>query len=332
MRRGSTSKQVKLGVFMMAGMLMFIGCLYYMGSVRHMFQGTFEVSAVFKNAKGLRPGNNITFSGINVGTVERIEIISDSTVRVFFVIEKSTQKFIRKDAEARIVADGLMGDKVVSISGGTPGIEMIREGDEIAANNGIAIDDVMNRFSAAGKNTEDITRNVAMIVSDVNDGKGTLGALLRDTAFARQFREAILNLQAGSEEFNNILASVRKDMVENIAVTSKNAAIVSENLSQITQTTKDSILRDLRIVSSDAAMITAKLRQNEGTVGKLLNDTAFAMSVEQTVHKIKAGADELTEVAQAAKSSWLLKGYFKKKAREAKKKELVKREELVFPE
>lgn len=317
---------------MIAGMMMFIGCLYYMGSVRHMFQGTFEVSAVFKNAKGLRPGNNVTFSGINVGTVERIELISDSTVRVFFVIEKSTQKFIRRDAEARIVADGLMGDKVVSISGGTPGSVMIKEGDEIIANNGIALDDVMNRFSSAGKNTENITRDVAMIVNDVNEGKGTLGALLRDTAFARQFREAVLNLQAGSEEFNRILETVRKDMVDNIATTSKNAAIVSENLNHITQTTKDSILRDLRKVSADAAMITAKLKENEGTVGKLLNDTAFAMSVEQTIQKVQAGADELTQVARAAKSSWLLKGYFKKKEREAKKKELVKQDELVFPE
>ena len=313
-------------------MLLFTGCLYYMGSVRHMFQGTFEASAVFRNAKGLQPGNNVTFSGINVGTVERIEIISDSTVRVFFVIEKATQKFIRRDAEARIVSDGLMGDKVVSISGGTPGSAMIAEGDVIATNEGIAMDDVMSRFSSAGKNTENITRDIASIVSDVNDGKGTLGALLKDTAFAKQFREAIVNLQTGSEEFNRILSKVRGEMVDNLALTSKNAAELSHNLNQITLTTRDTILRDLRKVSSDAAIITGKLQHNEGTVGKLLNDTAFASSVEQTLSKVKTGADELTQVAQAAKSSWLLKGYFKKKERDENRKEIVKQDELVFPE
>jgi phospholipid/cholesterol/gamma-HCH transport system substrate-binding protein len=331
MRRGNATKQVKLGIFIVVGMLLFTGCLYYMGSVRHMFQGTFEVSAVFRNAKGLQPGNNVTFSGINVGTVERIEIITDSTVRVFFVIEKATQKFIRKDAEAKIISDGLMGDKIISITGGTPGIAMVAEGDEIRANDGIGIDDVMKRFNTAGKNTEDITRNVALIVSDVNEGKGTLGALLKDTAFAQQFREAVLNLQSGSEEFNRILSKVRGEMVDNLAVTSKNAAEASKNLNQITSTARDSILRDLRKISSDAAMITGKLQQSEGTVGKLLNDTAFASSVEQAIRKVNTGADELTQVAQAAKSSWLLKGYFKKKERGENKKP-VKQDELVFPE
>jgi phospholipid/cholesterol/gamma-HCH transport system substrate-binding protein len=325
MRRGTATKQVKLGIFMVIGMLMFIGCIYYMGTVRHMFQGTFTLSAIFKNAKGLQPGNNVTFSGITVGTVDRIEIITDTTVRVFFVIEKETQKFIRKDAVARIVSEGLMGNKAISISGGNPGSAMVAENDEIGANEGVAWEQVMKRFEGAGENTETITQDLAEIIGGVNEGKGTLGALLKDTAFAAQFKDAILNLQNGTQEFNRILAKVKGEMVDNIAVTSKNAAEASINLNMITQTTRDSILRDLQNV-------TGKLKSNEGTVGKLLNDTAFASNIEQTIVKVKTGADEVTQVMQAAKSNWLLKGYFRKKERAEGKSEGMKQDELVFPE
>jgi phospholipid/cholesterol/gamma-HCH transport system substrate-binding protein len=333
MRRGIATKQVKLGIFMVVGMMLFIGCLYYMGSVRHMFQGTFRISAIFKNAKGLQAGNNVTFSGINVGTVDEIQIISDSTVRVFFVVEKQTQKFIRRDAIAKISNEGLMGNKSISIEGGTPGSPMAAEGDVIIANEGIAWDQVVKRFEGAGKNTEDITRDLASIVGDVNDGKGTMGALLKDTVFARQFRDAIMNLQSGTQEFNRILGKVRGEMVDNLAATSKNAAAISSNLNIITLTTKDSILRDLQNV-------TAKLQSNQGTVGMLLNDTAFAVNVAETVRKVNSGVDQVNDVMAAAKGSFLLKGYFKKKARTEEKiadeKTLDKKSAptgaLVFPE
>jgi phospholipid/cholesterol/gamma-HCH transport system substrate-binding protein len=329
MRRGIATKQLKLGIFTVAGMLLFIGCLYYMGSVRHMFQGTFKVSAIFKNAKGLQPGNNVTFSGINVGTVDHIEIISDSTVRVFFVIEKETQRFIRRDAIARISAEGLMGSKAISIEGGSPGSPMLKDGDIILATEGVAWEQVMKRFEGAGKNTEDITRDIASIVGDVNDGKGTLGALLKDTTFAREFRDAIYNLKTGTLELNNILGRVNGEMIDNLALTSKNAASISSNLNDITRTAKDSILRDLQHV-------TSRLQGNEGTVGKLLNDTAFASNVVQTVNKVNTGADQVNQVLEAAKHNWLLKGYFKKKERESLKEEkkIVQNgnEELVFPE
>lgn len=333
MRRGSATKQLKLGIFAVVGIMLFIGCIYYMGSVRHMFQGTFRVTAVFKNAKGLQAGNNVTFSGINVGTVDRIEIISDSTVRVFFVIERETQRFIRKDAIARISSEGLMGNKAISIEGGDPGSPMVKDGDEILANEGVAWDQVVKRFEGAGKNTEDITRDIASIVGDVNDGKGTLGALLKDTVFAREFREAIINLKTGTQELNGILGKVRGEMIDNLALTSKNAAAASSNLNDITRTAKDSLLRDLQNV-------TGKLQTNEGTVGKLLNDTAFASSIVQTVSKVNTGVDQANQVLEAAKNNWLLKGYFKKKERDEERKltkseeqkKIVKRDELVFPE
>lgn len=309
MRRGIATKQLRLGIFAVVGVLMFIGCIYYMGSLRHMFQGTFTLSAIFKDAKGLKAGNNVTFSGINVGTVERIEIVTDSTVRVFFVIDNETRRFIRKDAVAQISSEGLMGNKTISITGGSSTAEMVADLDEIKSDNGIEWEQMAKSFEGTGENTEMITRDLAKIVSGVNDGEGTLGALLKDTVFAKQFKEAIVNLQRGTEEFNLILGKVKGDMVDNLTATTKNAAEASANLNSITRTAKDSIMRDLQNV-------TSKLQGSDGTMGKLLNDTAFASTLEQTVTKINHGADGVTEVIEAAKDNWLLRKHFKKKERE----------------
>jgi phospholipid/cholesterol/gamma-HCH transport system substrate-binding protein len=79
----------------------------------------------------LKVGSNIRFSGINVGTVDNIKIINDSTVQVDLLIKKSVQQFIKEDCQAAIGSAGIIGDKILVISQGSDAASIVRDGQHM---------------------------------------------------------------------------------------------------------------------------------------------------------------------------------------------------------
>src|SRR4051812_16124298 len=90
---------IKLGIFVSISILLFITAIYFIGQRQQLFSSTFKASGIFKDISGLQVGNNVRFSGINVGIVEEIQQITDSTVRVDMLIEERSRKFIKKNAK-----------------------------------------------------------------------------------------------------------------------------------------------------------------------------------------------------------------------------------------
>src|SRR5689334_12869651 len=103
------TRNIRLGIFVLAGTVFIIVMLYLIGSKQNLFGSTFRISAQFYTVNGLMEGNNVRFAGIDVGTVEKVEIISDSTVNVVMLIEEKIRPYIKKNAIASVGTDGLMG-------------------------------------------------------------------------------------------------------------------------------------------------------------------------------------------------------------------------------
>src|SRR5690348_5384377 len=118
----------KLGMFVIIGLVVFAAAIFFVGRQTNLFGSTFHLTAQFKSAGGLKEGNNIRFSGLNVGTVNTITL-QDSFVVVDMVIKKKVQEFIKSDATAIIGSDGLMGDKVLTINPGTISKSHVKDGD-----------------------------------------------------------------------------------------------------------------------------------------------------------------------------------------------------------
>ena len=106
-----TLKNIRLGVFVLAGMVFLITALYVIGNKKNLFGKTLRISAEFYNVNGLMVGNNVRFSGIDVGTVESVEIITDSSVRVVMIIEESIREYIKKNAHKIICSAIYVGLK-----------------------------------------------------------------------------------------------------------------------------------------------------------------------------------------------------------------------------
>lgn len=204
---GST---IKLGVFISLGVAVLILGIYFIGEKQQIFKRTFRVSGVFRDVAGLQEGNNVRFSGINVGTVDNIRIVSDSSVRVEILIGEGIRQFIKKDAIASIGSEGLMGNKVLVVTPGTGGQKEVENGDSIGTVQPINLDDLFTSLKTTIDNTNDITNDLARITGNIQAGKGTIGRLLMNEAVAQKFDSILVNLRDGSKDFKNLTEKAKK--------------------------------------------------------------------------------------------------------------------------
>ena len=189
----------KLGLFSVAALVVAIAAIYYIGKQKNKFGSVLHISAIFNSVSGLKVGSNVRMGGIDIGTVDGIELVTDTSVEVQMIIQRKAQKFIKKDAKAAISSEGLMGDKVVSITAGTSGQPAIAEGDALATVKPIETDQIMASVKTSADNAAVITRNLADISSRISNGKGALGKLLKDTGLSTNISATVKNLRQGSE-------------------------------------------------------------------------------------------------------------------------------------
>ena len=209
----NVESKIKLGIFVSIGILLLTAGIYFIGDRQQLFSSTFKIKAIFKDVNGLKVGNNVQFSGINVGTIERIEIISDTSVIVDIVIEEDTRKFIKKDATAFIGSEGLMGNKIMTISAGTNDQKSIENNEYIQTSIPVNIDDILLKLQVTVDNAAVISDQLAEILIKVNSGNGTIGRLLQDSTIADNINETIINLKRSSQGLDENMEAAKHNIL-----------------------------------------------------------------------------------------------------------------------
>jgi phospholipid/cholesterol/gamma-HCH transport system substrate-binding protein len=197
----NSKNSIKLGIFVSVGVAFLIAAVYFVGIRQHLFSHTFRLSAIFSNINGLQVGSNVRFSGINVGIVEDIQQITDSTVQVDMEIEEGSRKYIKQNAKAAISSDGLMGDKIITITPGKPGMGVVEDNHMLESVSAVSMDAILLNMKITSDNAVRITDQLAYILENVGEGNGMIGKLFFDSAFAETMEGTIVNLKAGAGGF-----------------------------------------------------------------------------------------------------------------------------------
>lgn len=203
----------KLGLFSVAALVIAVGAIYYIGQQKNKFGSVLHVYALFNSVSGLKNGSNVRLGGIDVGTVDAISLVTDTTVQVDMIIQKKVQKFIKKDARASIGSEGLMGDKVVTITAGTPGQAVVQNGDSLRSNMPIETDAIMASLKTSADNAAVITGNLADISSRIVNGKGALGKLLHDTTLSTNLSSTMKNLNSSSHKLDENMEAAQHNFL-----------------------------------------------------------------------------------------------------------------------
>ncbi|QOG04781.1 MlaD family protein [Flavobacterium sp. MDT1-60] len=203
----------KLGMFVTIGLLLFILAVYFIGKQKNLFGSTFNITSQFKTVSGLEVGNNVRFSGINIGTVEEIRLINDSSVVVSMVIKDEVREFIKTDARTSIGSDGLMGDKVLTISPGVKSTKIIENGGQLASLKGIEMNDIMKSVKKSMDNVGVISEELAVFSHNMNHGNGALARLVRDDKMASSVSNTLSNLESGTKGFSENMEAAKSNFL-----------------------------------------------------------------------------------------------------------------------
>ena len=188
----------KLGIFLIGGGILLVLGLFFISKQKNLFVSVFPLKAIFKNVSGLKIGNNVRFGGISVGTVDGIQLITDSSVLVKMSIKSEVRKFIKRDANCTIGSDGLMGDRVVLISPGRENPEPVRENEVLATFSPVETEQILSGLKTSADNAAIITQQLAEVVYKVNHGHGIISRLLGDSSLGNNLNTTMVNLKKGS--------------------------------------------------------------------------------------------------------------------------------------
>ncbi len=213
MESHSNKFKVRLGLFIIGGIALFTLAIFIIGKQKNLFDPVFKLTATFYNVSGLQVGNNIRFTGINVGTVDQITIINDSTVSVNMLIKKDVQKFIRSNCEVAIGSEGLIGDRLLVITQGTPDAPVVKEGQELQSQEPVETDAIMSSLQVTAVNAEIISEQLAEIMIKVNSGNGTIGRLIQDTAIAENLNQTMMNLKKSSKGLDENMNAAKENIL-----------------------------------------------------------------------------------------------------------------------
>lgn len=213
MEMHSQKFKIRLGLFVAGGIFLFVAAIFIIGKQKNLFNSVFKLTTTFYNVSGLQVGNNIRFSGVNVGAVDNITIINDSTVRVDMFIRKEVKQFIKIDSRAAIGSEGLIGDKLIIITQGSFDSPTVKESQQLASAEPVEIDAIMASFLITAGNVEVITNELSEIMIKINSGEGTLGRLLQDSTIAENLNQTMMNLKRSSKGLDDNMKAVKHNFL-----------------------------------------------------------------------------------------------------------------------
>lgn len=317
---------LKLGIFVLVGLLLLIFSLYMIGRDNNLFGKNYKLTARFENVQGLTVGNNVRYAGIQVGTVKKIRILSDTLIEVAMLIDVKMKQYIHKNDIVSMSTDGLMGNRILNITASKDGSPLAEDGDLLATKKNISTDEMLETLDKTNRNiaviseelkttvlrinssaaiwkllnetelpdnlrasvlsirhatgrADEMVKDLHSIIADVKSGKGSLGAILTDTAIARNLEEALLKIQQVGDH----------------------ATALVDELSKLTVGIKEDI------------------NSGNGTAHALLKDSALVIKLNNSLSNIEKGTDGFNQNMEALKHNFLLRGYFRKLEKQKRK-------------
>jgi phospholipid/cholesterol/gamma-HCH transport system substrate-binding protein len=312
-------RSVLVGLFVLIGIVILVAAIMTLGGQQKKFVKAIHVKAVFDDIGGLQPGNNIWFSGVKIGNVKTIKFFGDSQVEVELSVEEKVAEFIRKNSKATISSDGLIGNKIIVIYGGTTDYPPVEEGDRLEAIMPLDTDEMMETLQENNKNLVDITNDLKVLTGKIAAGEGIVGAVMTDSTLAVNFRTILTNLERASVNSNKMIADLNVFSAKlNKKGTLMNDLVTDTSIVPDLKATMESLRvtsANTQALSKEFAGITDKLNSKDNSLGMLLNDAEFAKSLKKTMENADSASYNLNKGMEALEYTWPFNKGFKRKVK-----------------
>jgi len=322
MKNSPNKKPIIVGIFVIIGLIFLVLGILVIGNLNETFKKKIEIASLFDDVSGLQVGNNVWFSGVKVGSISHLQFYAESKVKVDMKIDVQSVPFIRQDAFVKLGTDGLIGNKILIIYGGTPQASPIDPGDTLRVEKSVSPEDMINTLQENNKNLLTITTDFKVISQKIAGGEGTIGKLLNDEALYTHLDAATLSLQNTAAQAQKLMSSLAI-FTEGM---NKKGSLPHELITDtvIFNSVKLSVVR-LQQMADTASIFIRNLKEisnnPQTSVGVLLHDEETGARLKQTIINLETSSQKLDQDLEAAQHNFLLKGFFKKKEREKRRQE-----------
>jgi len=321
---------VMVGIFITVGLIILALGVFVLGSQQKTFAKAVTIKAIFSDVNGLQAGNNVWLFGVKVGTIKRINFYGQTKVEVIMNIEKEARERIHKDATAKVSSDGFIGNKIIVINGGTQQLPTVQNDDYIGITVTPSTDEVFVTLQQNNKNLLEITSNLKTLSRKLVNGEGTIGQLLNDSTMAHDIKTAIGRFKKVAVRSEQVIANVQQfteglrkqgtfanELITDTTVF-KNVKSTVANLDSASVTLQNAMLK-INAVTDSIQKASAALNDPQKPVGAILNDEQIAKDLKTMIQNLASGSQKLDEDLEAVQHNFLLRGFFKKKAKEQAK-------------
>jgi len=295
----SKASGIRLGVFIFLGIVVLVVGIFVIGGTKGLFRSAFTVTAYFETVEGLRAGAAVRLSGVDVGVVDNVSISpKNNKVEVVLKLRNEIKDFIKTDSQASIETEGLVGNKIVTITVGSAEGESVKDGAVIKSKEPFRLAMVLEETQGTIANIRKITSDFEQMLAKVNSGRGTLGKLVNDPGVYRDLQRTTSAADSGLRVATEQFASLSK-------LTAGMASSVTSVVDRV-----DSVILGFKD-------IVDQISAGQGAVGALVSDKRLYDSVlvvvsnaVQMMRDARLGASRFAENMEALKHNWLFKGYF----------------------
>lgn len=314
-----TFNNIKLGAFVLVGLIFLLLILYMIGKNRTMFGGNYKLRARFENVQGLKSGNNVRYAGIDIGTVEKVSIINDTLMEVKMIIDNKAKFILRKNAIVSIGTDGLVGNKVVNIAASKSDSPLAEENDILPTKKPIDTDEMLRTLNKTNNDIAVIAKNLKLTSNKLNNSEA-LWALLNDKSLPDNLKKSAANIRL----VTNNLYNMSKDVNSMVSKIKKGEGSIGKiiNDSSFAKSLEDAVINikdagnEVSTLSKDINKAVKEIENNindgNGTVHALLKDTGIVIKINHSLDNIEDGTKGFNQNMDALKHSFLFRGYFRK--------------------
>lgn len=322
------TNNVKLGIFVLAGLVFLVLLLYMIGRNRNLFGSNFILRVEFENVQGLKAGNNVRYAGIDVGTVKKINLINDTVTEVVMTIDDKAKTIIRKNAVASIATDGLVGNKVVNIASAREASVHAEDGDMLTSKKPLDTEEMLRTLYKTNNDVAFIAENLKTTVSRLNNSTA-LWSVLNDEALPLNLRLSAYQIRLATAKANNIV----NDLYTIVSQVKNGGGSLGAILTDTAFAHKlNMAVAKIEAVGDHADTLSLQLsymvtgiqsdmNQGKGVVNALLKDSGMVVKLNESLDNVRKGTDGFNQNMEALKHNFLFRGYFRKIENQKRQKE-----------
>lgn len=303
-----TWEQIKVAALIAAALGILGMAVYRLGQAANLFTRRYELILFLPDAPGVREGGSVLLAGQLVGTISSIDFlpVDDDTVRnlrVVVGVNERVREQIRGDSRARVRTLGLLGDRVIDISPGTPRHAVLQPRDTIPVQITLDYETVLMRAAESIDDVVALAHDLRVITGRLAEGEGALGQLLSNRALYDQMvgtigrmDQLLLRLQRPDGTFGRMLddPALYNRLVATLA--SADSLLVALNAPDGTLgrlARDDSLYVHLVSMVQSADSLVSMVARGEGMAGRLLTDQALYDQLNKLVHDLSATLEDV---------------------------------------